>query len=146
MKSPKISILYNSLKNKNSKKVAEKISKIIKNCKIHTAENNDLNLKKTDFLFFIVSNRGDEELPHFMENYFFELNEKNKKYFICELGNYFGFEYNGCKKIAIDVLNNLKWQLLSDLSVDSVPEIDCKMLIKWTKECKSIIKNINNEL
>ncbi len=119
------------------------MSKIFKNCKIYTATDKRIELIKIDFLFFIVSNIGDEELPHYIEDYLFNLNEKNKKYFICELGNYFGFEYDGCKKIAINILDNLGWQLLSDLSLDSMPKIDYKTLIKWTKKCKSIIKNYN---
>jgi flavodoxin len=141
-KTPNIAIIYNSLKNKNSKKIAKKIAKKIKNCIIYTAEDHHyVNLEKFNFLFFIISNTGDEELPCFIEDYFYKLNQKNKKYFICELGNYFGLEYKGCKKIAVSILIKLNWKLLSDVSLDSVPDLDYKNLYNWLKNCKKIIKN-----
>lgn len=142
-KSPKIAIIYNSLKNKNSKKVAKKIFNKIENCAVLTA-NNKKNLHIFDFIFFIIPNIGDEELPEPFESYLLSINIKSKKYFICELGNYFGLDYNGCKKIATSILDKLKWRLMSDLSLDSAPEVDDKELKKWICICQTIIKNEYN--
>jgi flavodoxin len=137
-KTPSIAIIYNSFKNKNSKKIAKKIFYKIKKCKIITAESNE-KLDNFDFIFFIVPNVGDEELPEPIESYLLSLKTKNKKYFLCELGNYFGFEYKGCKNIVFNFLDSLGWEKQSEISLDSVPSIDKKNLKKWIKKCKSIV-------
>ena len=86
-------------------------------------------------MLFVVSNVGDEELCQPMEDYIYNIKLKSKKFLVCELGNYFGFEnYVGCKKIVISLLEKLKWQKLSDISIDSLPNLDLESLYNWIKK------------
>jgi len=82
-------------------------------------------------VIIVVSNTGDEELPQPMEDYLFSLKTTNKKYIICELGNYFGLDYKGCKSIVFKILEKLNWEKISDASVDSFPKLDNESLDKW---------------
>jgi flavodoxin len=88
-------------------------------------------------IVFVVPNIGDEELPQPMEDYLFHMKTRGKKYYICELGNYFGFEnYNGCKKVAIKLLAKLDWIKISDVSIDSMPKLDISSLESWSRNIK----------
>lgn len=79
-----------------------------------------------------MSNVGDEELPQPMEDYLFNLKQFNKKYLVCELGNYFGFEnYCGSKKVACQILDSLGWIKISEVSLDSLPKLDLISLEIW---------------
>jgi flavodoxin len=140
MKTPKVAIIYNSRNNKNSKKIAKKIFSEIKNSAVFTVENIK-DLKNFDFIIFIIPNIGDEEIPEPFESYLYTLETKNKKYFLCELGNYFGLDYKGCKDIVFKLLGNLEWEKQLETSLDSLPKIDKNCLRKWIKQCKSIIKS-----
>lgn len=104
------------------------------------ANEKSITLKKFDFIFIITPNTGDEEIPQAMEDYLCSLKTKNKKYFLCELGNYFGLEYKGCKSIIFKILKDLNWKKKSTISLDSVPKINNKELKKWIKSCKIKIK------
>jgi flavodoxin len=85
-----------------------------------------------DIVVVVVPNAGDEELPQPMEDYLFVLTATNKKYLVCELGNLFGFEsYGGCKKVVFKILDALGWQLISDVSLDSLPTLDRESLDEW---------------
>jgi flavodoxin len=98
----------------------------------------DPKIDQYDEFFFVVSNRGDEELPECFENFLNNLITLNKKYYICEIGNYFGFEYEffGSRKIVDFILKRLGWEEVSSLSVDSMPAIDEERLIDWIDQIK----------
>ena len=67
-----------------------------------------------------------------MEDYLFSLNHRNKTYFVCELGNYFGMDnYFGCKRVVFQILDRLGWSRVSDVSLDSMPELDVHGLYLW---------------
>ena len=110
--------------------MAKIISKRL-NCLVVAAEDNPI-LTEFDTILFVIPNVGDEELPPLIEDYLLNLIDLNKKYMICELGNYFGFEnYCGCKKIASKILDSLNWEKISDVSIDSLPKLDEESLFKW---------------
>jgi flavodoxin len=94
------------------------------------------NLESYSFFVFVFSNRGDEELTEVYENFIVNLQTLDKKYFLCELGNYFGFEYDffGCKKILEFLLKKLGWQEVLSISIDSTPVIDFEKLEGWINE------------
>lgn len=85
---------------------------------------------------FVFSNRGDEELTEAFENYILSLKLYGKNYFLCELGNYFGFEYDyfGSRKIMQFLLDKLSWNEISSVSIDSTPKLDEEKLEAWTNE------------
>jgi len=88
---------------------------------------------------FVLSNTGDEELPQPMEDYLYNLSIREKKYLVCELGNYFGLEnYCGCKKVLFKLLERLCWKKISDTSIDSMPELNRTDLDKWIESIKII--------
>lgn len=67
-----------------------------------------------------------------MEDFLFKLDVRGKNYLACELGNYFGLEsYCGCKKVLFKLLDKLEWKRISDVSLDSMPELDHIGLEKW---------------
>ena len=135
-------ILHNSKKGNNY--IVAKILAKNFNCKTATPEDCP-RLSKFNTIIIVVSNTGDEELPQPMEDYLAKLKIKNKKYIVCELGNYFGFEnYSGCKKIVFKILNDLGWEKISDISLDSVPSLDKRSLKKWLSTLNKNDKNKHN--
>ena len=128
-------ILHNH-KNSNNHRVAKKIASYF-NCECTSVSDNP-NLEDFETITFVMGNTGDEELPQPMEDFLLNLKTRNKKYLICEIGNYFGLEsYVGCKKIASRMLNDLDWTKVSDISLDSVPDLDLSSLDKWLAEQSS---------
>lgn len=129
-----ITVLHNNKKG-NNYIVASILSEHLQ-CNMIASEDNP-KIHQYDTIIFVVSNYGDEELCQPMEDYIYNIKIKNKKFLICELGNYFGFEnYIGCKKIVIKLLENLNWQKISDISIDSLPKIDLESLNNWILEIK----------
>lgn len=133
----KIIVLHHSNQGNNFF-VAKEISKKIK-CDIHVIKD-VINLENYNIIIFVLSNTGDEELMPQMEEFLEQLLIKNKKYILCELGSYFGIgKYHGCKKIAIQILDNLNWIKLTDMSLDSTPELDKEKLEKWLQEISNAL-------
>jgi hypothetical protein len=100
-------------------------------------------LKPYSFIVIVCANTGDEELQPNMENFLLSLTIKNKSFAICELGNYFGFERDcfGCKKIVQQMLNNLEWKEIDNISIDSLPNIDMNIVHQWVKKIHEILDN-----
>ena len=89
-----------------------------------------------DVVLFLCPTYGDEELPHDMEDFLLSMTEKNRKYVVCELGNYYGYDdfQFGASTIIEGCLNNLGWQkFYSSYSMDSLPTIDWEPFLKWKK-------------
>lgn len=102
-------------------------------CECFAAEDNP-NLEEFGTIIIVASNMGDEEISQPMEDYLFAIKDREKEYFICELGNYFGLEeYCGCKKVIFQILDILNWKKLSDISLDSFPNLDIEKLESWIK-------------
>jgi flavodoxin len=87
-------------------------------------------------VIFVIPNAGDEEIAQPMEDFICSLPPtSSRQYCVCELGNYFGLEnYCGCKKAAIRLLDNIGWKRISDVSIDSLPELDDEALKSWISE------------
>jgi flavodoxin len=86
------------------------------------------------FLFFSPT-YGNEELQQDMERFIvnFKLDMSRKYYAICELGNYYGYEADfGAMKIIRHHLEKLCGkELVSPLSMDSLPKKDWKAFATW---------------
>jgi len=129
-------ILHNN-KTGNNALVAKFLSKHFK-CPCFTVEENPC-ISKFKIILFIIPNKGDEELPDAMEEYICKIKERNKKYIICELGNYFGLEnYCGCKKVAFKLLDKLEWEKISDISIDSLPNLNFSQVEEWVHSLEFI--------
>ena len=126
-----IVIIHDSKKG-NNYKTAQIISTYFNAPSYAVGDNPDIS--GYEIIIFVIPNVGDEELPQSMENFLCNLKIINKRYVVCELGNYFGFEkYGGCKQFAIKILNALGWKKISDISIDSLPELDLASLNNWLK-------------
>lgn len=132
-----IVVLHNN-KTGNNALVAEIICEKF-GCGSVAADSNP-DLSPFDLVIVVVSNTGDEELSQPMEDYLFNLRLEGKRYFVCELGNYFGFEnYSGCKKVAFKLLDELGWDRLGDVSIDSLPTLDTVKLNEWLEKEAHVI-------
>ena len=95
-----------------------------------------IDLSLYQFFIFLCPTYGDEELPLEMEDFIRNLNLDNKKYCICELGNYFGLDELewGAKKIIESELTSRNWkEFYKNLSLDSLPKIDKPKFESWKK-------------
>lgn len=98
-------------------------------------------LKCFDIILFVCPTYGDGELPPAMENYLLTLNGR-KKYAICELGHYHGYEnlQFGAATIIERHLDALGWQKFAPtLSLDAQPHIDWDNLRPWKEELEQCL-------
>jgi flavodoxin len=91
------------------------------------------NIRDSKIIIFVAPNTGDEELTNELEKFLLQIEEKNKNYIVCELGNYLGFEYSGCKNTIFKLMKKLDWNLISHKSIDSFPTLDTEDLLEWIK-------------
>jgi flavodoxin len=93
------------------------------------------NLDRYKNMIIVCPTYGDEELPFEMEDFLIKLRTTEKKFAVCELGNFFGHEKEfGAAKIIKFELEKRKWECVDSLSLDSFPEIDWFSLKKWKKK------------
>jgi flavodoxin len=95
-----------------------------------------------DHLIFITATYGDQELHDDMEALVLALKDKvkGKKYFICEVGNYYGYDdYTfGAARIIDEILREYGAIAAAGIaSVDSLPLLDQQAVGKWVSEVKS---------
>ena len=98
-----------------------------------------------DIYLWFCPTYGDAELPLDMEDFINTLTLKHKKFIICELGNYYGYDdYQfGSLKIIQNNLTALGWcEAMGGLSLDSLPKIDwssyylwCERLDEYVRKC-----------
>jgi flavodoxin len=92
-------------------------------------------MDKYDVFLFFCPTYGNEELQQDMERFIidFRLDMSRKYYAICELGNYYGYEADfGAMKIIRHHLEKLCGrELVSPLSMDSLPKKDWKAFATW---------------
>jgi hypothetical protein len=101
----------------------------------------DMPIINSENIILVCANCGDEELPESMEKFLIQLKVKHKKYAICELGNYFGYEWTefGAATIIRSELEKLNWTpILNALSIDTFPTIDWETFENWQRilKCK----------
>ncbi len=99
------------------------------------------------FLFFSPT-YGNEELPHDMERFLlqFRIDMANKRYAICELGNYYGYDRDfGAMKIIRYHLERLHGrELIGPLSMDSLPRKDWNALGTWCARLSATLCNVDD--
>ena len=132
-------IIIYSHKYGSNQTVAENISHIFGVKCVCVLDQPDL----ADYAIIIViaSNFGDEELHPNLEDFLSKQTITNKKYIVCELGNYFGYERDcfGCKKIVRNICKSLNWEEINDISIDSFPNFDDRTFNFW-------ISNLNGSI
>lgn len=130
-------VVYDSKKG-HSKTIAENIGISY----IHVSDCPDL--KSYRHIIFVCPTYGDEELPEEMENFIVSLETTDKKFTICELGNYYGYDFPefGAAKIIRYHLFKLQWQeFMKQLSLDSLPKINWPIFNQWKRELLYICQN-----
>lgn len=99
-------------------------------------------LDQYDLILVFCPTYGDEELPLNMEDFLQTLTCKQKKFVICELGNYYGYDdYEfGAMKIIKHTLLNLEWtEFMQGLSLDSLPKINWDVFYNWCERLNNAI-------
>jgi len=92
-----------------------------------------------DTIIIVMPIVGDEELHPAVEDYLLNrMHTWPKRYCICELGNFLGLKYEGCRKIVEQILNQAGWQQLSCISVDSLPKLDSHTLERWIDDLRTL--------
>lgn len=94
---------------------------------------------------FLAPTYGNEELQLDMERFIvrFKVDMSNKRYAICELGNYYGFDSDfGAMRIIRYHLEKLHGQeLISPLSMDSLPQKDWMSFAIWCGKLNAALMN-----
>ena len=106
----------------------------------HVSEFPDLS--DSDVVVFFCPTYGDEELPEEMEDYIVSLDVRDKKFVVCELGNYYGYDdlEFGALKIIKHSLLNLGWEEFGcSLSLDSLPKINWLAFDAWSHQTKKLL-------
>ena len=92
-------------------------------------------LASFDLLIFFTPTYGDEELQDDMENFIagFDLDLAGKQFVICELGNFYGYDFAfGAMPIIRRRLLELHGaELCEPLSLDSLPKLNWGQLSRW---------------
>ena len=91
-----------------------------------------------ELLVFLCPTYGDEELQDDMENFLdgFTLDLSGKRFAICELGNYYGyddFSFGAMRIIRRRLLELRGTELCEPLSLDSFPKTAWGHLLDWVK-------------
>ncbi len=134
----KAALLYGSSHGRTRKVVAESVRLLT--IKPEVFDVKDLPAEEQfaayDILLFFSPTYGDEELQPDMEEFLrqFSLNLTGKRFIICELGNYYGYDdfSLGAMPILRRCLVELGGEeLCSPLSLDSLPRVNWAHLNRW---------------
>jgi flavodoxin len=85
-------------------------------------------------LILVAPTHGDAELHDDMESFLQRLTLRGRRYVLCELGNYYGYDEPGFGSVRImrARLNALDWsEAFPSLSLDALPELDWPDLAAW---------------
>jgi flavodoxin I len=135
-------ILIYSSKHGRTKKVVEAFLSRFKINSHNVAEGN-IDLNDYDLILIFSPTYGDGEVEEQMEDFLMDLDVHNKKFAVCELGNYYGYDdYEfGAAKIIITHLKSLKWEIIyPTLSLDSMPTINWPAFDAWKEGLKCLIE------
>lgn len=102
-------------------------------------------LDKYETFLFFAPTYGNEELQLDMERFIiaFKLDLSNKRYAICELGNYYGYETDfGAMRILRYHLDRLcGTELISPLSLDTLPKKDWQAFTRWCGKLNTVLRD-----
>ena len=93
-------------------------------------------LSSYDLLLFFCPTYGDEELQQDMEDYLRQLalDLTGKRFAVCELGNYYGyddFSFGAMRILRRRLLELNGRELCQPLSLDSLPKVNWGQLSRW---------------
>ena len=136
----KAALLYASEHGKTRKVVAEVLKQLRLAPDVFDVKNisGQEVLTQYDLLLFFCPTYGDEELQDDMENFLrhFELDMTGKRFAICELGNYYGyndFSFGAMRIIREHLLELHGEELCEPLSLDSMPKMSLEHLLRWVE-------------
>lgn len=89
-----------------------------------------------DFYIFLVATYGDQELQDDIEKYLISIHQDltGKKFAICELGNYYGYDdysFGSGKIIESHLVSKNAAARVPIASIDTLPKIDWQAIDRW---------------
>ena len=95
-------------------------------------------LKSYDVLLLFCPTYGDEELQPDMESFLqrFDLDLSGRRFAVCELGNYYGyddFSFGAGRIIRETLLGRGAEEFCEPLSLDSMPRLNREHLLSWIR-------------
>jgi flavodoxin len=145
----KIVVLYAS-RNGSTRRVVKRLAQLLCfsfDCFDVKAAPTASALARYDVFLFFSPTYGNEELPQDMEQFIvnFRLDLSQKRYAICELGNYYGYDRDfGAMKIIRHHLERLHGlELIRPLSMDSLPRKDWKALSTWCAQLTASLRDVH---
>lgn len=147
MQKIKIGILYGSTHHTTAK-IVKYVSEVLNIESVYDVKNiDDMSIvSQYDWLVFFCPTYGDEELQSDMEDFFQkqELVLTDKKFTICETGNYYGYDdftFGAGKILEYEMEKHGCRQLYKNLSLDTLPRIDWEYLNEWLDGLKEYIQD-----
>jgi flavodoxin len=104
-------------------------------------------LRDYELLLFFAPTYGDEELEQDMEAFLAGLTQdlSGKRFVICELGNYYGYEdfsFGAMRILRRRLLELNGRELCAPLSLDSFPRLDWSQFDRWVA---SVNRSLNGD-
>jgi flavodoxin len=146
----KIALLYGSSHGRTRKAVNESLERLAIKPDVFNVKDEPLkgNLSDYDLLMFFCPTYGDEELQPDMEKFItnFSLDLTGKRFVICELGNYYGYEdfsFGAMPILKRHLIGLSAEELCSPLSLDAMPRVEWGQLHRWIEYVNG---NLNNHV
>lgn len=136
----KIALIY-ATKHNHTKKVIDNIQ-VSFSFDVFNVKNLTESIAEYDLFFWFCPTYGDAELPLDMEDFLQKLTIRDKRFIICELGNYYGYDdYQfGALKIIKNHLITLGWREdMEGFSLDSLPKVNWNSYYSW---CERLDKHV----
>lgn len=106
-------------------------------------------LSRYELLMFFCPTYGDEELQPDMEKFIRDFSQDltGKRFVICELGNYYGYEdfsFGAMPIIRRHLIALGGEELCTPLSLDTMPRVEWTHLHRWVDHVNGVLNNESN--
>lgn len=142
----KATLLYATTYGKTRRVVTEVTRQLEFAVDVYNVKEIELPLSSSyELLVLFCPTYGDEELQDDMEQFLvrFQPNLSGKKFCVCELGNYYGyddFQFGAMRIIRSHLLALRATEIFEPLSLDSYPRVPWNHLSDWVKRLNQAVK------
>ncbi len=139
----KLTIIYDSIHG-HTKKIVDELQATLSVLVDPYRAGSFPDISSYDRIVFCCPTYGDDELSDDMEQFLISIRAKDKKYCLCELGNYYGYEdfQFAPRKIMVPHLNSMGWvEFHEPISIDSLAVIDWIGFRNWARSIDTVLKS-----